>query len=41
MPNSYFDHMIKDGVKVEIKKWNNLTIPKYDGVIENEYMKDR
>ena len=41
MPNSYVDQMIKDGVKVEIKKWNNLTIPKYDGVIENEYMKDR
>lgn len=41
MPNNYVDQMIRDGVKVEIKKWNNLTIPKYDGVIENEYMKDR
>ena len=41
MPNNYVDQMIRDGVKVEIKKWNNLTIPKYDGVIENEYMKER
>lgn len=41
MPNNYVDEMIRDGVKVDIKKWNNLTIPKYDGIIENEYMKDR
>ena len=41
MPNSYISQMIDDGVKVEIKKSNSIVISKYDGIIKNEYMKDR
>lgn len=41
MVNSYVDQMVRDGVKVEINKSNNITIPKYEGIIKSEYMKDR
>lgn len=41
MPNSYVDQMIQDGVDVTIKKQNSISIKKYDGTFENEYMKDR
>ena len=41
MPNSYVDQMIQDGVDVKIKKQNSISIKKYDGTFENEYMKDR
>ena len=41
MKNNYVDQMKQDGVKVEIKKSNNISIEKYDGLIENDYMKDR
>ena len=41
IPNSYVGQMIEDGVNVEVKKSNNITIEKYDGVIENSYMEDR
>lgn len=39
--SSYVDQMIEDGVSVVVQKSNDITIPKYNGVIKSEYMKDR
>lgn len=41
MKNNYVSQMIEDGVEVKIVKSNKVEIPKYNGVIESEYMKDR
>ena len=39
--SGYMETMINDGVIVEIKKSNLVTIPKYEGVLTHEYMKER
>lgn len=39
--HQYIIQMIEDGVKVDIKKSNNIKIVKYEGVTENTYLKDR
>lgn len=41
MKNNYVSQMILDGVEVNIIKSNKIEIPKYNGVIESDYMKDR
>lgn len=38
-PYSYLQIMIDDGVIVEIKKSDNITIPKYEGVYTYEYIR--
>lgn len=39
--SGYMETMINDGVIVDIKKSNSITIPKYEGVLTHEYMKER
>lgn len=39
--SNYISQMTEDGVSVNIEKRSNITIPKYDGVINTKYMKDR
>ena len=39
--SGYMETMINDGVIVEIKKSNSITIPKYEGVLTHEYMRER
>lgn len=39
--SGYMETMVNDGVIVEIKKSNSITIPKYEGVLKHEYMKER
>lgn len=39
--SGYMETMIDDGVIVDIKKSNSITIPKYEGVLTHEYMKER
>lgn len=37
--DGYLDKLQKWGIKVETKKTENMTIPKYNGVIDSKYMK--
>lgn len=39
--SGYMETMVNDGVIVEIKKSNSITIPKYEGVLKHEYIKER
>lgn len=39
--SGYIEQMKEDGVIVEIKKQNNITIPKYEGLLTHEYIKER
>lgn len=39
--SGYMETMIDDGVIVDIKKSNSVSIPKYEGVLTHEYMKER
>ena len=39
--SGYIDMMIEDGVMVDIKKSNSITIPKYEGVLTHKYMIER
>lgn len=39
--SGYMETMVNDGVIVEIKKSNSITIPKYEGVLKHEYMRER
>ena len=39
--SGYMEIMVNDGVIVDIKKSNSITIPKYEGVLTHEYMKER
>lgn len=39
--SGYMETMINDGVVVDIKKSNSITIPKFEGVLTHEYMKER
>lgn len=41
MPYNYIYWMKSDGIQVTIKKVDSLEIPKYEGIIKREYMKDR
>ncbi len=36
----YLEYMKQDGVSVKLEKSNNITIPKYSGVINFEYLKN-
>lgn len=40
IPNGYLDTMISDGVSVDIKRTDDITIEKYDGVITTSYMEN-
>ena len=35
----YLDYLNDDGIVTSIKKLDNVTIPKYTGVITSKYMK--
>ena len=39
--SGYIDMMVEDGVLVDIKKSNSITIPKYEGVLTHKYMIER
>lgn len=39
--SGYMETMVNDGVVVDIKKSNSITIPKFEGVLTHEYMKER
>lgn len=39
-PGSWIDTMKEDGVSVDIKKSDSITIEKYDGVLTNKYMQN-
>ena len=39
--SGYIEQMKEDGVIVEIKKQNNITIQKYEGLLTHEYIKER
>ena len=41
MPYNYIYEMKRDGLQIEINKATFIEIPKYEGVIKREYMKDR
>lgn len=41
MPYNYIYEMKRDGLQIEINKATSIEIPKYEGVIKREYMKDR
>ena len=41
IPNNYVYQLIEDGVKVDISKSNNIVIPKYEGVISYEYIRNK
>lgn len=37
-PDSYLDTMEKDKIKIEVEKKNDITVPKYTGTIQNDYL---
>lgn len=37
-PGGYLEMMANDGVKVYVEKTENVTIPKYEGVYNYEYL---
>lgn len=37
-PGSFISRLIDDGIKVEVKPSDNITIEKYNGVLTNKYM---
>lgn len=37
MPYGYLERMEEDGIQVEVKKSENITIPKYNGIYQFEY----
>ncbi len=39
--SGYLEIMVDDGVIVDIKKSNSITIPKYEGVLTHDYMEER
>lgn len=39
-PGGYIELLNEDGVNAEIRKSNNITIPKFSGVITSKYMKN-
>lgn len=39
--SGYMETLVNDGVVVDIKKSNSITIPKFEGVLTHEYMKER
>lgn len=40
-PEGYIKLLKRDGVVVDVKKNNNITIPKYEGIFKVEYMNER
>ena len=41
MPYNYIYWMGADGIDITIRKVNSIEIPKYEGIIKREYLKDR
>lgn len=41
MPYNYIYWMEADGIQITIRKANSIDIPKYEGIIKREYLKDR
>ena len=41
MPYNYIYLMKEDGIEINIRKANSIDIPKYEGIIKREYIKDR
>lgn len=39
-PGSYLDYMEDYGLKIDVKKSDNITIEKYNGVLTNKYLKN-
>lgn len=39
-PGSYLAKMEEDGLKIDVKKSDNITIEKYNGVLTNKYLKN-
>ena len=38
-PEGYITRLKRDGVITEVNKSNNIVIPKYSGVISNDYIR--
>ena len=41
IPGGYLELMEETGVMVDVKKTENITIKKYDGIINTKYMKNQ
>ena len=37
-PGGYLEMMARDGVKIEIEKSDDITIPKFEGVYSSSYL---